>query len=146
MHTETAVVIKAPLERIFQTASDLNRWPDILPHYRWIRFHEQSAASSIVNMAAWRGIIPIQWTSEYRIDTDKTEMHFNHLKAFTKGMHVVWRFTPTADGVKVSILHDLENRIPVLSRFINEYIIGRFFIGPVANKTLAYMKKHLEAE
>ena len=144
MHTETSVTIAAPIARVFKIAADLALWPEILPHYRWIRFLEQSPQKMIVKMAARRKWIPIQWTSEYRIDAKKMEMHFKHLKAFTKGMLVVWTFTPVAEGVLVSIKHDLKSQIPLLGTFITETIIGKFFIDFIANQTLTQMKKHLE--
>ena len=144
MHTETSVVIAAPIDRVFETAADLALWPEILPHYRWIRFLEQSPQKAIVNMAARRKWIHIQWTSEYRVDEQKMAMHFRHLKAFTKGMVVVWTFTQVAAGVQVAIRHDLKPQIPLVGRFIAETIIARFFIDFVANQTLTHMKKHLE--
>jgi hypothetical protein len=70
-------------------------------------------------------------------------VRFNHLKAFTKGMHVVWTFTETNDGVRVEIVHDLKFRIPALG-FVAEPIIGDFFTHNVANKTLRCMKAYVE--
>ena len=47
---------------------------------------------NVVIMAATRSGIPISWTSEQIIDREKFEVRFHHLKAFTKGMRVVWTF------------------------------------------------------
>jgi coenzyme Q-binding protein COQ10 len=134
----------APKMSIFETAANLELWPIILPHYRYIRYLERGDSRNIVVMAAVRSGIPIKWTSEEIIDRDRVEIHFNHLKAFTKGMHVVWTFTNAPDGVRVEILHELNFRIPVLAP-IMEPIIGTFFIGNVANKTLHHMKKYVES-
>ncbi len=130
---------------IFETAANLELWPKILPHYRYIRYLERSPARNVVIMAASRSGIPIKWTSEEIIDREKVEIRFNHLKAFTKGMQVVWTFTDTAEGVEVDILHDLRFRIPMLAP-IAEPIIGDFFIGNIANKTLRCMKNYVEAQ
>jgi hypothetical protein len=67
------------------------------------------------------------------------------LKALTKGMHVVWTFDETPDGVRVEISHELKFRIPVLAPIFNP-IIGDFFIGNIANKTLRCMKAYVEAK
>ncbi len=143
MHTATDIVIRAPLERIFETAADLERWPAILPHYRYIHYYERGPARNIVKMAATRSGIPIAWTSEQIIDRDRMEVRFKHLKAFTKGMEVVWQFQETPDGVHVEIVHDLNFRIRALAP-VADWIIGEFFIGNVANKTLRCMKAYLE--
>ena len=134
----------APKRSIFETAANLELWPKILPHYRYIHYLERGADRNIVVMAAQRSGIPIKWTSEEIIDRESCEIHFNHLKAFTRGMHVVWTFTDVPDGVRVEILHELNFRIPLLAP-IMEPIIGNFFIGNVANKTLKCMKKYLES-
>ena len=129
---------------IFETAANLELWPKILPHYRYIRYLERSPNRNVVVMAARRSGIPIKWTSEEIVDRKHVEIHFNHLKAFTKGMHVVWTFDETADGVRVEISHELNFRIRTLAP-IMEPIIGDFFIGNIANKTLHCMKKYVES-
>ena len=136
--------MQAPKRSIFETAANLELWPKILPHYRYIRYLERGPNRNIVVMAAQRSGIPIKWTSEQIIDRDKLEVRFHHLNAFTKGMDVVWTFTDQADGVLVEIVHDLHFRIPLLAP-IAEPIIGDFFTHNVANKTLRCMKDYVEA-
>ena len=144
METGNSIIMHAPRLTIFETAANLELWPRILPHYRWIRFLERGAKQSVVEMAATRSGIPISWTSEFEVDREKMELHFRHLKAFTRGMRVVWTFTETPAGVLVEIMHALRFRIAALAP-IAEPIIGNFFIHHVANQTLRAMKAHLEA-
>ena len=143
MHTGNSIVMHAPRQRIFETAANLELWPKILPHYRYIRYLERGENRNVVVMAAVRSGIPISWTSEQIIDPERMEVHFNHLKAWTKGMHVVWTFTETAAGVLVEIIHDLQFRVRALAP-LAEKIIGDGFVRPVATKTLACMKLYLE--
>jgi ribosome-associated toxin RatA of RatAB toxin-antitoxin module len=143
MHTGNSIIIQAPKAAIFETAANLELWPKILPHYRYIRYLERGADRNLVIMAAVRSGIPISWTSEQIIDRTRNEVRFHHLKAFTKGMHVVWSFKETPAGVVVEIVHDLRFRIPILAP-LAEPIIGNGFIRPVANKTLHCMKAYLE--
>jgi hypothetical protein len=56
---------------------------------------------------------------------------------------VVWTFNDTAEGVVVEISHELRFRLPLLAP-IAEPIIGDFFIGHIANKTLHCMKAYVE--
>lgn len=144
MHTGNSIVMRAPKMEIFETAANLELWPKILPHYRYIEYLERGANRNLVVMAAVRSGIPISWTSEQVIDREKLEVRFHHLKAFTKGMDVVWSFTDTDDGVLVQIIHDLNFRVPALAP-VADQIIGNFFIHHVAAKTLQHMKTHLEA-
>jgi ribosome-associated toxin RatA of RatAB toxin-antitoxin module len=144
MHKTNSIVMHAPRTAIFETAADLELWPKILPHYRYIRFLERAPDRNIVVMAAQRSGIPISWTSEQIIDRERLEIHFLHLKAWTKGMHVVWTFSAAPEGVCVTISHDLQFRIPALSP-IADPIIGDFFTHNIANKTLRCMKAYVEA-
>ena len=143
MHQVNSIIMRAPKERIFETAADLEKWPTFLPHYRFIRYYERGVERNIVRMAARRDFIPISWVSEEIIDRSKLEVRFRHLKAWTKGMEVVWTFAETEGGILVSILHDLRFRVPALGP-LAEPIIGDFFIGYIANQTLKHMKTHVE--
>jgi ribosome-associated toxin RatA of RatAB toxin-antitoxin module len=134
----------APKMSIFETAANLELWPKILPHYRYIHYLERSPNRNVVVMAAVRSGIPIKWTSEQIIDRDKIEIRFRHLNAWTKGMEVLWTFTETGDGVRVEILHDLRFRVRFLAPIV-DLIIGSFFIHNIANKTLRCMKSYVEA-
>ena len=144
MHTGNSIIMRAPKMTIFETAANLELWPKILPHYRYIRYLERSERRNIVIMAAARSGIPISWTSEQVIDRDRLEVRFHHLKAFTKGMSVVWTFAESPGGVLVQIVHDLQFRIPALGPLADR-IIGGFFIHHVASETLRHMKTYLEA-
>jgi uncharacterized membrane protein len=145
MQTTNSILMHAPRELIFETAADLEQWPRILPHYRSIKYLERGPERNLVEMAAVRSMVPISWTSEQVIDRERMEVRFHHLKAFTRGMDVVWTFTETPDGVLVKIEHVMRFRIPALAP-IAEPIIGGFFVHHVANQTLRAMKIHLEKQ
>jgi ribosome-associated toxin RatA of RatAB toxin-antitoxin module len=144
MHKANSILMHAPKTLIFETAANLELWPEMLPHYRYIRYLERSPNRNIVVMAATRSGIPISWTSEQVIDRERLEVHFHHLKAFTKGMRVVWTFRDAPAGVLVEIMHDLAFRVNLLAP-IADKIIGDFFIHNIASKTLRCMKAYVEA-
>ena len=144
MHTESSILINAPMSEVFAMTSDLTRWPACLPHYRWVRWIEGGPDSGIVQMAALRGSIPIKWISEYRRDAAKPELYFRHLSAFTKGMEVRWIYEQRPEGVHITIDHELSFRWPLLAPVANP-VIGEFMIGWVAPRTLSSFKKLLES-
>lgn len=145
MRTGNSIIMQAPRMTIFETAANLELWPKILPHYRYIRYLERGRDRNLVVMAAVRSGIPISWTSEQVIDREKIEVHFHHLKAWTKGMRVVWSFKETPGGVLVEIMHELRFRNRALAPVV-EPIIGNFFIHYIAGKTLRCMKAYLERD
>ncbi len=140
-HLTNEIVIHAPPERIFSTVSHLGNWPIILPHYQWI----QPLPDGSVKMSARRGGIPIRWTSRFYADPKTRELHFEHLKALTRGMKVRWILEPISEGeTRVVIEHDLTEVRRRLGRFLADKVIGKFFIDHVARKTLANFKRHIE--
>jgi ribosome-associated toxin RatA of RatAB toxin-antitoxin module len=143
MHKGNSITMNASRQTIFETAANLELWPKILPHYRYIRYLERSPTRNVVVMAATRSGIPISWTSEQLIDREQLEVRFHHLRGWTKGMRVVWTFKQTPAGVLVEIVHDLRFRVPLFAP-IMEPIIGDFFIHHVASQTLRCMKSYLE--
>src|SRR4051794_13298919 len=145
MRKTNSIVMHAPRPLIFETAANLELWPRILPHYRYIHYLERGPDRNLVVMAATRSGIPIKWTSIEEIDRERMEVRFSHQKAFTKGMDVVWTFTEIPDGVLVEIHHQMKFRVPSLAP-LAEPIIGDFFIHHVANKTLRCMKTYVEAK
>jgi len=145
MHKTNSLVMHAPKMTVFEAAANLELWPQILPHYRYIHYVERSPNRNIVVMAATRSGIPISWTSEQIIDRERLEVRFRHLKALTKGMRVTWRFQDAPGGVLVEIEHDLAFRVNFMAS-IADKIIGDFFIHHIANKTLRDMKAYVEAK
>jgi|SRR5882724_3281998 len=143
MRKTNSILVHAPKMSIFDTVANLELWPKILPHYRYIRYLKRSPNRNVVVMGARRSAIPIKWTSEQIIDRDRVEVRFRHLKALTKGMRVVWTFQEVPAGVLVKIKHDLAFRVKILAP-IADKIIGDFFIHHIANKTLRCMKSYVE--
>ena len=39
MRTVDQRLMRAPIDRVFAAAADVERWPEWLPHYRWVRVH-----------------------------------------------------------------------------------------------------------
>ncbi|HVM60220.1 MAG TPA: SRPBCC family protein [Verrucomicrobiae bacterium] len=143
VRTENSIVIRAPLDKVFQDTSNLLLWPKVLPHYRWIHILKVGDDGLIVKMGARRGWLPIHWTSRFRVDPKMPALYFEHLRAFTRGMQVRWTYTATPDGVLVSIIHELD-RPTALGRWFAQRVLSDMFIRPVAARTLTHFKRYLE--
>src|SRR5437870_11854093 len=74
MRTVDRIAIHAAPARVFEAASDVERWPEILPHYRSVRFLERRdrGGGGTVEMAAWRPFGPLRyptrWVSDMTVD------------------------------------------------------------------------------
>lgn len=139
----------APLDRVFRAASDVERWPAILPHYRYVRVLERRADLQIVAMSANRPFGPLNWptwwTSEMWIDPARHEVRYRHIRGITRGMEVVWKLVPEAGGTYVSILHEWAGPPwPLLRRPAANWVIGPVFVHGIASRTLAGLARAVE--
>jgi ribosome-associated toxin RatA of RatAB toxin-antitoxin module len=131
---------------IYRLASATERWPELLPHYRYVRVLAQNGAARTVEMAARHGFVPLRWTAEQTNDALRPHIAFHHVKGPTRGMDVEWIFTPLGDDTtRVQIVHRLAFRFPIAADFFGKYVVSDIFIHGVANKTLARMKQLAEA-
>jgi uncharacterized membrane protein len=146
VHTETAIVMQVDVQTIYRLAAAVERWPELLPHYRRVRVLQDDGACRLVEMAAMRDRIPVSWRAEQCCFPDDPRITFRHVRGVTTGMEVEWRFQSVDGGVRVAILHDLKLGWPVIGGFVADRIIGPFFIANIAGKTLRRIKQLAEAE
>jgi ribosome-associated toxin RatA of RatAB toxin-antitoxin module len=145
MHAERHVDINAPAAAVYALAQDVARWPEILPHYRWVRVLRDGDRERVVEMAARRGWIPVRWTARQTLDPVTPRIGFTHLSGWTKGMSVAWLFAPLVGGTRVTIVHDLDDTRPSpLRAWFERHVVGDFFIQSIAGRTLAHMKQLAE--
>lgn len=137
MRSELHEPMHAPFDRIFDLAADVERWPERLPHYRYVRRLPASGGERRFAMGARRGQIPVRWEAIQTPMRDERRIEFMHTGGLTKGMWVAWRFTDAAGGtIDVSIEHRLDLGWPLIGSFVGRRIIGPAFIEPIARRTL----------
>jgi ribosome-associated toxin RatA of RatAB toxin-antitoxin module len=133
-------VINAPYDRIFDLAAEVERWPEVLPHYRYVRRVPDPDGERRFAMGARRGPIPVTWEAIQRPRRDDRTIEFVHTGGVTRGMWVAWRFEPRGDGMDVSIEHRLDLRWPLIGELVARTIIGPQFIEAIAGRTLRRVK------
>ena len=149
MHTVDRVLIRASLERVFETACDVERWPQILSHYRRVRFVERGNGGGLVEMAAVRPFGPLRyptwWMSQMTVDRPLREIRYRHVRGITSGMDVVWRLAPGPDAVEVTVVHEWGGPSwPLVGAWAARLVIGPVFIHGIASRTLAGIKREAE--
>jgi ribosome-associated toxin RatA of RatAB toxin-antitoxin module len=152
MRTVDTLFIAAAADRVFRLACEVERWPDILPHYRRVRMHQRrSDGGGIVEMAAWRPFGPIKWPtwwiSEMSIAHDRREVRYKHTGGVTTGMDVLWTVQPEGSGARATIVHEWTGPAwPLIRRPAAEWVIGPVFVHGIASRTLAGIGRAAEVE
>lgn len=137
-------VSAAPPDVCFRVAADVERWPEILPHYRRVRFRRRDGfGAGLVEMSAWRDFFghvryPTWWVSEMTCDPTAPVVRYRHVEGITRGMDVVWEFRPQGSGTLVRIVHEWAGPPwPLIGRFAADQVIGPHFVSFIAGRTLA---------
>jgi ribosome-associated toxin RatA of RatAB toxin-antitoxin module len=156
MTTVDEQLVRAPQARIFALAVDVERWPALLPHYRYVRYLERRAdGGGIVDMSAHRpfGIVqwPTWWRSSMRVHpiggSSPPAVRFTHVGGVTRGMEVEWTFHEVAGGTHVRIVHAWDGpNIPVVGTAAAVLLIGPVFVHGIASRTLAGLAAAAERE
>ncbi|MFN2564326.1 MAG: methyltransferase domain-containing protein [Gemmatimonadaceae bacterium] len=149
MRTIDERVVRAPLATIFALASDVERWPAHLRHYRYVRFRERNGGGGgIVEMSANRPFGPLGWptfwTSQMAVAgpeagaPDGPWIRFRHIRGVTTGMDVEWCFRQIANATHVRIVHVWNGpRWPLIGGVAAVGVIGPVFVHGIASRTLA---------
>ena len=143
--TRNSIDVAAPPATVYALASATERWPAILPHYRYVRVLEDRGTARLVAMGAWQDVFPIRWIALQMNDPQTPHIAFRHVGGWTRGMDVEWIFEPRDGGTHVTIEHRLAFRFPVASAWLGKHVVSDYFVHGVAAKTLARVKHLAEA-
>lgn len=145
MRTVDEITIKAEPDAVLCAAAEVENWPKILPHYRWVKVLKRQGDALEVEMAAKRGWIPVKWAAIQMVNNSNRRIYYKHIEGATRGMQVEWSIEPGESDVNVKIIHDLYLKQPVVKSWIGRWIVANFFIKHIAGKTLSHMKTYLES-
>lgn len=144
-------LVHAPPDICFQVAADVEHWPAILPHYRWVRFHrKQGFGNGIVEMAAWRTFgaglkYPTWWVSEMRAAPNEPAVYYKHVDGITRGMDVKWELNARGDDTFIRLYHTWAGPAwPLISGMAAHFVILPHFVSAIAQRTLAGVARAAE--
>jgi hypothetical protein len=150
MRSTIGIDVAAPADVVFRLAREVERWPDLLPHYvradplaapdaagrRLVRFVARRPLVPVLGLA-----VPVAWRSLTWSEPETRRVRFVHRGGATNGMDVTWHLTPGGDGgTHVEIEHVFAPRVPGWA-----WLIDRLFTRAVAGRTLAAFRSIAEA-
>lgn len=153
MRTVDELVVQAPVGAIFDLAVDVERWPQHLAHYRYVRFRDRHTGGGIVEMSANRPFGPVLWPTWWVSLMDARPLvhggapvlRFRHIEGITTRMEVEWSFTPVTGGTRVTVLHLWNGPDwPAIGSLAARMVIGPVFVHGIASRTLAGLARAAE--
>jgi ribosome-associated toxin RatA of RatAB toxin-antitoxin module len=153
MRTVDELLVRAPAARMFDLAADVERWPQLLSHYRFVRFRERMGGTGIVEMSANRPFGPFNWPTwwvslmeiQHAPGVTMPSIRFRHIEGITRRMEVLWSFTPVPDGTHVTVLHLWNGPSWRVGGGVTaRMVIGPVFVHGIASRTLAGLARAAE--
>jgi ribosome-associated toxin RatA of RatAB toxin-antitoxin module len=132
-------------DEVYALAAAIERWPEILPHYRYVRIGREKGNARLAHMGARRDWIPVSWSAIQRRFPDERRITFKHVRGATKGMLVEWAIRPIPGGCEVTLTHDFTAPWPFVGGRPTDLILGRYFVQGIAHRTLGRIKELSEA-
>jgi aromatase len=153
MRTEIGIDVAAPAAVVFELARDVTRWPERLPHYRRVTVQRREAGRLLARMVAVRQVgplpLPVSWGAECWAEGDDPadlRLRFRHVRGVTRGMDVTWHIRPAPAGSRVSIDHEFSRSLPLVGPDALPALVDRYFVRPIAGRTLATFKALAERQ
>ena len=150
MRSTIGIDVAAPADLVFRLARDVERWPQLLPHYVAARRDAPPDGDGrlLVRFVARRPLVPVlglgvpvAWRSLTWFEPAERRLRFAHRGGATDGMDVTWRIAEGPDGgCSVEIEHDFAPRAPGWA-----WLVDRLFTRPIAGRTLASFRAIAEA-
>jgi len=154
VRSEIAIDVDAPPQRVFDLASHVDRWPELLPHYREVTVESHDGARIRARMHAIRRFgpidAPVSWTAEEwadATDPQDLQLRFHHVRGVTRDMHVTWHIRPRGGDpgqASVTIEHVFSRPLPIVGSEFLPQVVDRLFVRPIAGRTLAAFKQLAE--
>jgi ribosome-associated toxin RatA of RatAB toxin-antitoxin module len=140
-----------PPDEAYELACRVDRWHHLLPHYRYVRFHEggPDAGGGMVEMEAVRAFgrfkWPVWWISRMVCDPEARRVAYTHVEGLTRGMQVEWQVEASGSGSRVSIYHEWDGGpwfCGPVAPAVGRAVVGPFFVRFVADQTLKHLGRH----
>ena len=80
-----------------------------------------------------------------RLDPERQEVHYRHIKGVTRGMNVVWQVKPVGKGTHINLIHEWSGPAwPLIGRAAAKLVILPVFVHGIAALTLAGVSREAE--
>jgi ribosome-associated toxin RatA of RatAB toxin-antitoxin module len=151
MRTRDEGVARASVRIVFDIVRDVERWPERLAHYRWVRMIERDGqGGGIVEMSANRPFGALNWPTFWRslmeVDHARPAVRFRHVGGITTGMDVEWTFEAGDSGTFIRLDHLWDGpRWPLIGGIAARGVIGPVFVHGIAARTMGGLVRVAEA-
>jgi len=121
---ESQVSVAAPVERVYEIARDIERFPEFMADVVEVEILEQTPERQV---SRWVGLIKelnrkINWTEEDFWDEESRSCAFRMLEGDYTSYGGGWKFEPEGDGCLVTLVVDFKYEVPLVGALIKNLL------------------------
>ncbi len=121
---ESQVSVAAPVERVYEIARDIERFPEFMADVVEVEVLEQTPERQV---SRWVGLIKelnrkINWTEEDFWDEESRSCEFRMLEGDYTSYGGSWKFEPEGDGCLVTLVVEFEYEVPLVGALIKNLL------------------------
>lgn len=121
---ESRIVINAPVERVYEIARDIERFPEFMDDVVEVTILEQTPERQV---SRWVGLIEefkrtLQWTEEDFWNEAERTCEFRMLEGDFSAYRGTWTFTPDEQGTLVTLVVEYEYNVPLIGALIKRLL------------------------
>jgi ribosome-associated toxin RatA of RatAB toxin-antitoxin module len=121
---ESQVSVAAPVERVYEIARDIERFPEFMADVVEVEILEQTPERQV---SRWVGLIKelnrkINWTEEDFWDEESRSCEFRMLEGDYTSYGGSWKFEPEGDGCLVTLVVEFEYQVPLVGALIKNLL------------------------
>lgn len=139
-------VVRAPVERVFAVARQVERFPEWLDYVSAIRVKERSGDGRVV-VSEWEASVPMfglkaRWVERDEWDEERKVCRFMLQEGDLDKYEGDWHFEPHEEGTKMRLVVSYEYRVPVGGALVQQLV--RKIVEQMAQKLLEGIAKVAE--
>lgn len=119
---EASTIIRAPLDRVYALAKDVERFPEFMPDLERVSIMERRPTGTVTE---WVGVVQgrkIRWVEEDYWDDARHRCTFTQRTGDFNRYQGVWQFEATPDGIRTSLRVDFELDIPLAGALLSNLV------------------------
>ncbi len=141
---ESKIVVNAPVERVYEVARDIERFPEFMDDVVEVEILEQTGDRQVSH---WVGRIEefnrtIEWTEEDYWNDAERRCDFTMLEGDFTAYSGTWRFEPDEEGTLVTLVVEYEYNVPLIGPLIKRLLYKK--VQANCDNMLAAIKSEAE--
>lgn len=143
IHLEHSIVIKSNLEKVYEIAEKIEKFPEFMPHVKTSNIIKKQGNKREVEMSAIVNGIHSHWISASTTEKNK-KITYKQVKGFCKVMGGEWLFEKIPEGTRITIIHNFDVGLSIIGKLVGRIIVKKWE-DKYTRLTLGHIKAKAES-